>query len=128
MQRVENALSKINADDEPQLGSDQAPGLVQGSDEVCFAGAPWVPPPPTEEANAPRPPRPPTAQVAQPTERQLSEPALAGIRRVAGRMGGCLITAEGEMRLKDQHVEIATRWLFPVMYAVAVLSLGLHFN
>ena len=42
------------------------------------------------------------------------------VRSRAGRMGRQLIKKDGKMLISDQHVDVASRWLFPVAYAVAI--------
>ena len=31
-----------------------------------------------------------------------------------------LVTSDGELRIRDQHLDVASRWLFPLAYSITL--------
>ena len=59
--------------------------------------------------------------VKEVSERVRNKPTTelqAQIQREAGRIGHFLITSNGDMKIKDQHVDIFSRVVFPIAYSV----------
>lgn len=42
------------------------------------------------------------------------------VRERCGRLGRLLIKKDGSMKFSDQHVDVFSRWCFPVAYAIAI--------
>ena len=46
---------------------------------------------------------------------------VAALRAAAGRAGRFLVDRHGELRVRDQHIDLFSRWVFPPAYLIAIL-------